>query len=145
MELNIFTKEQQQFIKDNYAEYDRADVLTRKINNAEDSKELPIDELKDAMKSYRDRILKEREPFLDYNSVYNGKKNKVLRKHGFEPDDFYDEETIEELIQVQREMRKEAEVFEADMITPKKEKSALESMFKEETTTKDNSNQMQYR
>ncbi len=145
MELNIFTKEQQEFIKDNYAEFDRADVLSRKINNVENSDELPIDDLKKAMKSYRDRILKDRKPFIEYNSVYNGKKNKILRKHGFEPEDFCDEETIQDLIQVQKEMRQEAEAFEADMVTPKKDKSALESMFKEDSKTKENTNQLQFK
>ena len=129
MELNIFTKEQQQFIKDNYAEFDRAERLSRKIHGSEDTGDLSKAELMGVLGEYRDRILNDRKPFEDYNAVYNGKKAEVLHKHGYEPDDFYDTEVIDELIEVQKQMREDAEAFGPDMKSPKKEKSQLASMF----------------
>lgn len=145
MELNIFTKEQQQFIKDNYAEFDRADRLSRKIQKSEDTGDLTKAELAEVLSDYRNRILKEREPFEDYNAVYNGKKNAVLKKHGYEPDDFYDADTIAELSELQKRMRSDAESYEADMITPKLEKSALDEMFVDNTVKKENSIELQYK
>ena len=145
MELNIFTKEQQQFIKDNYAEYDRVDRLARKINKSENTGDLSKAELMDVIKGNINRILKDREPFEEYNAVYNGKKNEVLRKHGYEPDDIYDAEVITELGQVQKEMSKEAEAFGPDMATPKKEKSQLNEMFDDYKEEKEENISLEYK
>ena len=145
MELNIFTKEQQQFIKDNYAEFDRAERLSRKIHSSEDTGNLSKAELMEVLGDYRNRILKDREPFEDYNAVYNRKKNEVLEKHGYGPDDFYGAEVFDELFAVQKQMREEAEAFEPDMITPKKEKSQLASMFDEPIEEKVEELEYQYK
>ncbi|MBQ8131884.1 MAG: hypothetical protein IJ193_05280 [Bacilli bacterium] len=147
MELNIFTKEQQQFIKDNYAEYDRADRLTKKIHKSEDTGDLSKAELMDVLEDYRNRILKEREPFEEYNAIYNRKKAEVCRKHGYGPDDFYDADTITDLGILQKQMRCDAESYEADMVTPKLEQSALDAMFEESSNTKEDKNtlEMQYK
>ncbi len=126
MEKNILTNEQLNYYINNQEEAKRIDKLSNDLFNLNQTNEISLNseashkvfnEMFAFLRSNYDRINANLEPFEKRNSEYEEKRMQIIKEHGFNNDDFYDEETMNEITLLQKNMKKEAENYSCDLRT----------------------------
>lgn len=135
MEFDIYNDEQREYLNNNLEE---SSTITRLMKGLEDlinthpEMGSTLSENLSYLYEKQQVVKKNLEPFIDRNNQFNQRKEQIIKKNGFNPDDMYDERTISDIIALKAEMKNEVSGMSNDLRSKKVSNSELDSMF--ETT-----------
>lgn len=124
MEKSILTEEQFDYYIRNLDEARKNEKVTRDLITLNSNNEISLNsssatstfsEMLGILKSNGERINNNLMPFEERNNIYQSRKNEIISKHGYSSTDMYDEATMNDIVELQKSMRKESENLSTDL------------------------------
>lgn len=145
MEKNIFTNEQYDYFVENSEKIVKIENISKNLSNYLDSGDISfhsseagesvVEVINYLSKNYEE-ISNNLKPFEERNNIYESKKAEIIKSHGFDSNDMYDEDTIKDIVQLQNSMKSEANNLSTDLknnIVNDKENELNKMMINENT------------
>lgn len=124
MEKNIFTDEQFNYYLSNVEEAKKLNKLSNDLLSLNRNDEISLksdaahnsfNEMISFFKGNSEKINLNLKPFESRNNEYEMRRNSIINEHGYSITDMYDEDTLKDIILLQREMKSEAESMSHDL------------------------------
>jgi len=141
METSIYNSDQKSFLEKNLEDQDRIKNLKRQLADSIDNGEIVLGTnmasttMRDLMSLLNEDEVRVRDnlaPFIKKEEEYERRKDDIRKSHGLGSDDFLDDDTLKEIVNLQATMRQENFNLPENLKEDNFKENELESMFKTE-------------